>query len=258
MTVWDPAQYERYKAYRDRPALDLMVQVPADLEPREIWDLGCGAGEHAALLKRRHPRAKVHGLDSSAEMLKSARARTEDVDWVQGPFETWSPEIPPDLIFTNAALHWAPDHGRLFPRLVGFLAPGGVFACQAPLSHSAGWYDLLRDTIAERPWAERLASVQGTQPVAAPEAYYDWLAPSCSSVDIWSTTYLHVLTGEDPVVDWMKGTGLRPYLQAFSSEIERDQFVDAYRVRVSRAFPKRPDGTTLFPFPRLFVLARRA
>lgn len=257
--AWDPVQYERYKTYRDRPALDLMVQIPSDLTPEEIWDVGCGTGEHAALLKRRHPAARVHGLDFSPEMLASARARPDEVDWVQGSIEAWAPEVAPDLIFTNAALHWTSDHRTLFPRLVGGLAEGGVFACQVPLSHSAQWYDLLRETVAEPEWADSLKDVRGTQPLEAPETYYDLLAPLCTSVDIWSTTYLHVLTGEDPVVDWMKGTGLRPYLQALSSHPERTRlFLDAYRERVSRAFPRRPDGTTLFPFPRLFVLARRA
>jgi trans-aconitate 2-methyltransferase len=257
-TVWDPAQYERYKAYRDRPALDLMVQIPFGLQPREIWDIGCGTGEHAALLKRRHPDARVHGLDASPEMLAQARARPDDVDWVQGSFETWTAPTPPDLIFTNAALQWSADNKVQVPRLAGALASGGVFACQVPLSHSAPWYDLLRETIAEPEWAARLAQARGTQPIATPETYYDLLAPLCSSVDIWTTTYLHALSGEDPVVDWMKGTGLRPYLQALSSETERGRFLDAYRARVSRAFPRRADGTTLFPFPRLFVLARRA
>ena len=257
-TVWDPAQYERYKAYRDRPALDLMVQIPSDLDPREIWDIGCGTGEHAALLKRRHPGARVHGLDASPEMLAQARARPDEVDWIQGSFETWAPPSPPDLIFTNAALQWSTDNQALVPRFAGALAPGGVFACQVPMSYGALWYDLLRETIREPEWADRLAEARGTQPIAASETYYDLLAPLCSSVDIWTTTYLHVLSGEDPVVDWMKGTGLRPYLQALSSEAERARFLDAYRARVSQAFPRRADGTTLFPFPRLFVLARRA
>jgi trans-aconitate 2-methyltransferase len=191
-------------------------------------------------------------------MLALARERPDRVDWVQGSFEDWSPPTPPDLIFSTAALLWAADNTALFPRLAASLAPGGVFACQVPLSHSAQWYDLLRETAQEPQWAERLKDVRGTQPIASPETYDDLLAPLSSSVDIWSTTYLHALTGEDPVVDWMKGTGLRPYLQAFSSEAERDRFLDAYRARVSRAFPRRADGTTLFPFPRLFVLARRA
>lgn len=257
-TVWDPAQYERYKAYRDRPARDLMAQIPADLAPREVWDLGCGVGEHAARLKRRYPAARVHGLDSSPEMLAQARLRPDEVDWVQGAFERWTPPSPPDLIFTNAALQWSADNAALFPRLAAALAPGGVLACQVPMSHSAPWYDLLRETIGEAPWTDRLAGVRGTQPIPPPETCYDLLAPLCAGVDIWTTTYLHVLSGEDPVVDWMKGTGLRPYLQALSSETEQARFLDAYRARVSRAFPRRPDGTTLLPFPRLFVLAHRA
>jgi len=257
MASWDPAQYERYKTYRDRPALDLMVQVPADLDPREIWDLGCGTGEHAAVFKRRHPKARVHGLDSSPDMLARARARTEDIDWVEQGVEDWSPATPPDLIFSNAALHWLPDHERLFPRLVGTLAPGGVFACQMPVSYTADWHRLMRETAADGPWSARLRGVDGVKPLAPPEAYYGWLGPLCATVDIWTTTYLHALTGDDPVVDWMLGTGLRPYVDALTDDAERGAFLDAYRARLAPLFPRRPDGTTLLPFPRLFLLGRR-
>lgn len=256
-TSWDPAQYERYKAYRDRPALDLMIQIPVDLAPREIWDLGCGTGEHAALLKRRHPDAVVHGLDSSLDMLARARERAEDIDWVEQGVQDWSPATPPDLIFTNAALQWAPDHEALMPRLVGTLAPGGVFACQMPISFVAPQHTILREVAAEARWADRLADVRGVRPVAEAEDYYGWLAPICASVDIWSTTYLHALTGEDPVVDWMLGSGLRPYVEALSSDADRSLFLDAYRRRLKPAFPRRSDGTTLLPFPRLFLVARR-
>ena len=256
--VWDPAQYERYKTYRDRPAIDLMVQIPSDLNPREVWDLGCGTGEHAALLKRRHPSARVHGLDASAEMLASARARPDTVNWIEADIQDWAPVTAPDLVFSNAALQWVVGHRELYPRIMGAISSGGVFACQVPLSYNAAWYDLLRETVELPEWRDRLAKVRAVQPVEAPETYYDLLAPLSDSVDIWSTTYLHVLEGEDPVVDWMKGTGLRPFLQALSSDRERALFLDAYRTRISRVFPRRPDGTTLFPFPRLFVLARRA
>jgi trans-aconitate 2-methyltransferase len=256
-TTWDPVQYDRYKTYRDRPALDLMVQLPADLQPREIWDLGCGTGEHAALLSRRHPGARVRGLDSSAEMLAVARARPEDVAWVQGSIADWTPDVAPDLIFTNAALQWVPDHPALFPRLVSTLRSGGIFACQVPDAHSAGWYELMRETIETSPQADRLRAAPGVRPLLTVDAYYDLLSPLCGGVDIWSTTYLHVLSGEDPVVDWMLGTGLRPYLQALSSDAERRAFLADYRARVSAAFPQRADGATLFPFPRLFLLARR-
>jgi trans-aconitate 2-methyltransferase len=256
-TRWDPAQYERYKAYRDRPALDLLVQIPGDPAPVEIWDLGCGTGEHAALLARRHPGARVHGLDASADMLAQARGRPEAVEWVQGDVARWRPEVAPDLIFTNAALQWLPDHASLFPRLVGALAPGGVFACQMPVSYAAPQHALMRETAEAGPWADRLRAVEGVRPLLEPEGYYDVLAPLCASVEVWSTTYLHVLSGEDPVVDWMLGTGLRPVLQALASDEERAGFLADYRARVARAFPRRGDGTTLLPFPRLFVVARR-
>ncbi len=256
MTNWDMEQYERYKVYRDRPALDLMVQIPQDLEPREIWDIGCGAGEHAALLALRHPEARVHGLDSSPEMLATARERSADVDWVEGDAGAFAPLVAPDLIFTNAALQWLPDHARLFPHLLKTLTPGGVFACQVPLSFREIWHQHLRDAADAGPWKDRLASVRGLQPVAAASDYYGWLSP-LAEVDIWSTTYLHVLTGEEPVVEWMKGTGLRPYLQALTDVGEREAFLGVYRDLVVQTFPQRADGATLFPFPRLFILARR-
>jgi trans-aconitate 2-methyltransferase len=256
-TRWDPAVYGRYTTYRDRPALDLMLRVPQDLKPREIWDLGCGAGEHAAVLKRRHPRAVVHGLDSSPEMLAEARARPDGVEWVLGDIASFDPPTPPDLIFTNAALQWLPDHAHLYPRLAGLLAPDGVFACQVPMTFEAPWHVVLRETAAEGPWSGRLADVRGVRQVQAPATYYDWLAPLCSDVDIWSTVYLHVLQGADPVVDWMRGTGLRPFLQALDGPEEEAAFLDAYRARLAKLFPARSDGVTLLPFPRLFIVARR-
>lgn len=256
-TSWDPAQYERYKAYRDRPALDLMVQIPGDLNPREIWDLGCGTGEHAALLKRRHPTAMVHGLDSSPDMLGRGRERPEAIDWVEQGVQDWAPATPPDLIFSNAALHWLPDHASLFPRLAASLAPGGVLACQMPISYVAPWHVLMRETAADGPWAGALAKVEGVRPLAEPSDYYGWLAPLCDSVDVWSTTYLHALTGEDPIIDWMLGSGLRPYVEALTTDADRSLFLDAYRRRLTPVFPRRSDGTTLLPFPRLFLAARR-
>jgi trans-aconitate 2-methyltransferase len=257
MTVWDPAVYERYKTYRDRPALDLMLRIPQDLEPQEIWDLGCGTGEHAAVLKRRHPGARVHGLDSSPDMLAEARARREQVDWRQGDISGFAPDAAPDLIFTNAALHWLPAHEVLFPRLVATLAEGGVFACQMPVSFDAPWHVVLRETAADGPWAGRLEEVRGVRQVQRAEVYFDWLRPHVAEIDLWTTTYLHELEGPDPVVDWMKGTGLRPFLQALASGEEREVFLDAYRARLLEIFPPRADGKTLLPFPRLFIVSRR-
>jgi trans-aconitate 2-methyltransferase len=257
MPSWDPDIYERYKIYRDRPALDLLLQIPAELDPGEIWDLGCGTGEHAALLAARHPLARVHGLDSSPDMLAAARRRNARVDWVDGDVARFAPDAPPSLIFTNAALQWVPDHADLFPRLVALLAQGGVFACQMPMTFETSWHEALRATADEPRWRPALGSVRGTPPVAAPADYYGWLEPLCDSVDIWNTTYLHVLEGDDSVIDWMRGTGLRPYLDALPDARDREDFLADYRARLADLFEQRPDGTTLFPFPRLFMVAQR-
>jgi len=256
MPSWDPAVYDRYRSYRDRPALDLMVQIP-DLPFGVIWDLGCGTGEHAALLARRHPGAEVHGLDSSPEMLVQARRRPEAVDWVLAGIKDFAPPAPPDLIFTNAALQWLPDHAALLPRLAGTLAADGVLACQMPMAFETLHHRILRETAAEGPWAGLTAGARLINPTPSLDDYYGWLAPLCGEVDIWTTTYLHVLEGEDPVVDWMSGTALRPYLDVLGDPALREAFLAEFRDRIAAAFPPRPDGVTLFPFPRLFIVARR-
>lgn len=257
MPSWDPDIYERYKAYRDRPALDLMVQIP-DRRFREIWDLGCGAGEHAALLALRHSTARVHGLDSSPDMLRQAKNRQSDVDWVLGGVEDFSPTTPPDLIFTNAALQWLPDHETLFPRLAGLLERGGVFACQMPMAFETQHHAILRETAEEGPWSSLTRDARRINPTPALDDYYGWLSGVCGEVDLWTTTYLHALEGDDPLVDWMRGTALRPYLDALAQdEMLLEAFLEAFRTRIAAAFPPRADGVTLFPFPRLFMVAVR-
>ena len=255
MTTWDVEQYERYKTYRDRPALDLMVQLPSDIAPREIWDLGCGAGEHAALLAARYPEARIHGLDSSSAMLEAARKRSANVDWVEAGIADFAPAVPPDLIFTNAALQWLPDHRMLFPKLVGTLAPNGVFACQVPVTWGESWHAKLRAVADDGPWSARLQGVRSIAPVASAADYYDWLSP-LAEVDVWKTTYLHVLAGEDPIVDWMTGTGLRPYLDRLDDPGERAAFLAAYSACIAPDFPRHA-GAVLLDFPRLFIVARR-
>lgn len=255
--VWDPHQYSRFEAERDRAALDLLLRLPGDLDPREIWDLGCGAGQHAALLKRRHPQAVVHGLDSSTDMLIQARALEADVDWRQGDIADWRPEVPADLILANASLHWLPDHPALLRRLAQALAPRGALAIQMPIAHETRHHALLREVAAEGPWAAALAGVEGIAPLLSPEACYEVLAGACDEIDIWATTYLHALTGPDAVLEWMKGTALRPFLSVLEEPAMRAGFLSALGARLGEAFPPRPDGVTLLPFPRLFLVARR-
>lgn len=256
--LWDPTQYSRFEAERDRAALDLLLRLPAELEPRTIVDLGCGTGQHAALLKRRHPGARVIGLDSSAAMLEQAQAQRADVEWVQADLAAWTPDGPVDLIFANASLQWLPDHETLLRRLTGLLAPGGVIAVQMPLAWDTLHHRTMRTVMADGPWANRLSDREAIQALLAPEAYYGVLAEGCEDVDVWSTIYLHALTGENAVLEWMKGTALRPHLTALNDDpAMREACLSALGDALSLAFPRRSDGVTLLPFPRLFLVARR-
>lgn len=254
---WDPDTYARFEAERDRAALDLLVRLPDDLDPRVIWDLGCGDGHHASLLKRRYPRAEVHGLEQSADMLAGAAARDGTVHWHHGDITDWAPEQAVDLILANAALQWVGDHERLFPRLARHLAPGGVLAVQMPMAFETRHHTLMRQVAADGPWAGALLDVPTIAALLSAETYYDRLADACAHIDIWSTTYLHALTGEDAVLNWMSGTALRPYLTALAGvPALKSAYLHALAEALRRAFPMRSDGVTLLPFPRLFLLAR--
>lgn len=257
MPTWNPDVYALYRSYRERPALELLTALPRGLKPREIWDLGCGAGEQAALLAVRHPEASVRGLDSSPEMLKRARGLGARVEWVLGDIAGFAPDAPVDLLYTNAALQWVDDHPALFSRLAAALAPGGVLACQMPVISDVAWRASLGEIVGEGPWSARLANVDRVRPSHDARDYYGWLAPFCPEIDIWTTTYLHALHGQDPIVDWTMGTTLLPYLDALTDPAEQAAFLDAWRARLARDYPRRADGVTLFPFTRMFIIARR-
>lgn len=256
--AWDPGAYLEFGDERLRPALELLRRVPV-ASPGLVVDLGCGAGNVTAHLRRRWPAARLVGVDASSEMLAAAhRSHPGVAEWVQADLAAWSPPPSPDVLFSNAALHWLDDHDRLFPRLLDSLAPGGALAVQMPRNHGAPSHTRLRETVESGPWRDRLAPLLRPAPVAGPAVYYDLLAPGAASVELWETRYLHVLSGPDPVVAWTRGSVLRPLLAALDSDRERDAFLSDYAARVRRDYPPRPDGTTLFPFRRLFAVAVRA
>ncbi len=252
--AWDPAQYLKFADHRLRPAVDLLGRVALEA-PRVVYDLGAGAGNVTRLLKARWPGARVTGVDASEAMLARAAAAAPDIEWQRSDLATWAPPAPADLIYSNAALHWLPDHARLFPRLLAALAPGGVLAVQMPRNFAAPSHTAIAEAARQGPWRRRLEPLLRPAPVAEPAVYYGLLAPGAAGVDIWETEYLHVLEGPDPVKEWTKGTWLRPLLEALE-EPERSDFEARYAALVARAYPPRPDGRTLFPFRRLFIVAR--
>ncbi|MHA1568601.1 MAG: methyltransferase domain-containing protein [Alphaproteobacteria bacterium] len=239
-----------------RPALDLLSRIDM-VAPSEVVDLGCGAGNVTAHLAARWPGARVHGIDSSPEMLaKAKKDGPPGVIWTRTDIADWTPASPPEIIFANASLHWLDDHPRLFPRLLGMLAPGGVLAVQMPRNFAAPSHLAIEATVRDGPWRARLAPLARATPVGPPERYFDLLAPQAIRLDIWETTYLHVLTGTDPVAAFTESTALGRFLDALRG-VERDAFRADYAGRVRAAYPPRADGTTLFPFRRLFLVAER-
>ena len=259
---WDPAQYLKFSNHRLRPALDLLAQIPL-AAPESVVDLGCGAGNVTRFLAERWPQAQITGVDNSAEMLAKARAQLPQATWVESGIGEWQPEAPVDLIYSNAALHWLPKHPALFARLLGFLKPGGILAVQMPRNFAAPSHtsiDAAIDALA-LPAAQRAAidADKLNSPVAEPADYYDWIKPHAASVDLWETLYTHVLEGENAVSEWVKGTALIPVMNGLGGPEAAlcQRFLADYRARTNAAYPRRPDGTTLFPFRRLFIVATR-
>lgn len=254
MPNWDPSQYLKFADDRLRPALDLIARIPA-AEHKLIWDLGCGPGNVTKLLLDRWPEAQVTGLDSSRDMLAQARA-ISDIKWIEGDVTRWTAPVPADLIFSNAVLHWIDGHAQLFPHLLRQLTRGGILAVQMPRNFGAPSHTLLYETASRGPWAAALVPYLRTSPVAVPEVYYDLLTPHATHIDMWETEYLHVLQGENAILEWTKGSAVRPLLERVEPA-QQPAFLAAYAEHLREAYPRRADGMTLYPFRRLFMVVRR-
>lgn len=252
--VWSPDQYLRFADERTRAARDLLAAVPLHTAHR-VADLGCGPGNSTELLAYRFADAEIVGVDSSAEMLASARARLPALRFVQADLADWMPEPGTDLLFANAVFQWLPDHPAVLVRLLGALPKGGVLAVQMPDNLDQPSHAAMREVASSGAWAAKLAGAERV-PLASAGAYYDLLRPLGARVDIWRTTYMHVLADAAAVVEWVKGTGLRPFLDPLADG-ERADFLARYTSAVGAAYPQQGDGSVLLPFPRLFIVATR-
>jgi trans-aconitate 2-methyltransferase len=249
-TAWDPTLYLSFDDHRSRPFHDLIARIGAGA-PRRVVDLGCGPGHLTGLLAARWPDAAVTALDSSAAMVAAARERgiaAERADVVD-----WVPDPDTDVVVSNAVLQWVPEHPRLLPRWLAALPSGAWFAMQVPGNFGAPSHALIRQLAAEPAWDGRIA-LRGEESVLEPAGYAELLAPH-AEVDVWETTYLHRLTGDDPVLRWISGTALRPVREALD-EHQYGEFRAELAPRLRAAYPARPDGTTWFPFRRIFAVAR--
>jgi len=254
---WNPSLYVKFDDERMLAAGDLLARVPLS-SAGIVYDLGCGPGNSVELLSRRFPDAEITGIDTSEAMLAHARLRAPLAHFLKQDIADWTPADRPHLIFANASLHFLPDHHKLFPRLAATLVSGGVFAAQMPSAARESSHALMRMVAAEGPWSSRLVPVAKTQPlIAGFEEYYQWLRPVASRVDIWMTTYVYAFDGPEGIVDWFAGSALQPFLERLSDD-ERCAFLARYWDGLQEAYPAQPDGKVLLPYPRLFIVARRA
>lgn len=248
-------QYVQFEDERTRPVRDLLAAVP-QTPIRAAVDIGCGPGNSTQALMARAPGAAVRGFDTSTDMIEAARRRLPDVRFDIVDISAWDEPGSYDLMLANAVLQWVPAHETLFPALIGKLAPGGHLAVQMPDNLDEPAHLLMREVVNTGPWAQKLQGVERTRRFDA-RHYHAMLSPLCARVDIWRTTYYHPLKGgADAIVEWFKGSALRPFLAALD-ESERGEFLSRYRDAVAAAYPALDDGTVLLPFPRLFMVATR-
>jgi trans-aconitate 2-methyltransferase len=251
MPTWNAAQYLKFAEERTRPCKDLAAAIDV-AHVRSVIDLGCGPGNSTSVLAARWPHAEVVGLDNSSSMIEVARTEQPQRTWVLGDMSDWASSAQEqfDVVFSNAAMQWVENHAVLYPKLLGHVRRGGVLATQIPADFNAIPHQLMRELV---PADVRVKEWHSHDPAF----YYDVLAPHASKVDIFEIIYQHVMPNADAIVEWYKGTGMRPFLEALSTDAARQEFIDQYTMRIRAAFPQRPDGRVLFPFRRLFVIASR-
>lgn len=259
MTRWQPETYLQFEEERTRPCRDLISRISVR-DPAKIIDLGCGPGNSTAVLRERWTKASITGLDSSAEMLVRARAGNPQCQWIQSDIALWAADEHDkfDIVFSNAALHWVANHAATFPSIFARVSDGGVLAIQMPANMSAPAHQLMRDLASSEKWRGRFPR-EGVREWFVHDAtfYYDALAKHTSRIDLWETTYYHVMPDAKAIALWYKSTGLRPFLDSLPDNAMREEFVNDYAKSLDRAYPPRADGRVIFPFRRLFVIATR-
>ena len=257
MPTWNADQYLKFAEERTQPCRDLAARISLP-DVRTIMDLGCGPGNSTNVLAQRWPNAEITGLDNSPSMIEAARREQPQHRWIVSDITEWAADPSNqgeqfDVVFSNASLQWVPDHASVYPKLFARVAPGGAFAAQIPADLNARPHELMREIASPRMNVMNVKEWHANPP----GFYYDLLAPLSARVDVWETEYQQVLPNPEAIVEWYKGTGLRPFLEALHTNLERDEFLAEYLKRIRIAYPPHPDGKVLFPFRRLFVVAYR-
>jgi trans-aconitate 2-methyltransferase len=256
MPAWDASLYLQFRDERTQPSIDLASRITLP-SPRRIIDLGCGPGNSTEILRRRWPEADIVGLDNSPEMITAATKAYPGGRWVLGDIATWEAASPLDLVFSNAALQWVKNHARVFPQLLRQVAEGGALAVQIPAHIASPVHQLMLQIADEERWWDKMEKAKSALTMERPSFYYDALKPYASRIELWETEYNHVMENSKAIVEWIRGTGLRPFLEAVASEDDQNLFLEKLRSGVAQAYKPQYDGRVLFPFRRLFVIAYR-
>lgn len=255
--AWSAAQYVKFEDERTRPARDLLAQVP-DLPEGALYDLGCGPGNSTQLIAERFEDRSPVGIDSDDDMLAAAAKRLPQLAFEKGDLAAWQPPAPAALFYANAVFQWLPGHLDILERLMGALVSGGALAVQMPDNLMEPSHEAMRAVAAQAPFAAHFAtSPRDRRALPAPSVYIDRLAPLSARIEVWHTIYYHRLANAEAIVEWVKGTGLRPYLDALPEDL-RAEYAAAYLERIRAAYPPLADGRVLMKFPRLFIVAVKA
>jgi trans-aconitate 2-methyltransferase len=254
MPDWNAEQYLKFEGERTRPARDLLAQVP-NTDARRVIDLGCGPGNSTELLMLRWPAATITGIDTSAAMLRQARERLPGQMFVEANISHYAAPADTDVLFANAVFQWLPDHLKQLKRLVTALKPGGTLAVQMPDNMDEPSHVMMREVAHRGPWREELAeAARARDMLPKPGIYYDALRPLCTRLEIWHTIYNHALDDAAGIVEWVKGTGLRPFIDPLEAP-QRKEFLADYTARIAASYAPQADGKVLLRFPRLFIVA---
>ena len=253
---WSAAQYVKFEEERTRPVRDLVARIPLGRVSSAV-DVGCGPGNSTEVLRERYPEARIVGVDSSADMIAAARKRMPDIDFMIADLRDWRADGPVDVILANAVLQWLLDHEKLLPGLIARLSPRGALAVQMPDNLDEPTHRLMRDVASAGPWAAKLKDAAKARAERhGADWYFRLLRAHAARVDVWRTTYFHPLAGARAIVEWVKGTGLRPFVDPLEAG-EREAYLSRYEAAIAEAYPAEADGTVLLPFPRLFFVATR-
>lgn len=254
-TDWNPEKYLHFEAQRTQPAQDLLARI-AHHRAQWMTDLGCGPANSTALLRQNWPRAHIIGVDYSANMIEQARQRLPSCQFVQRNFSDWQPEIPQDIIFANASLHWADNHEILLPKLFGYLVNKGILAIQMPDNLQEPSHTLMEQLAQSDSWRVKIRQPEKRPPMPAVAQYHDIFAPIAAQLAIWRTTYFHALPDVASIADWFGSTALRPYLDGLG-EADKVLFKQQYIELLEQSYFTRADGSVLLALPRLFIVAHK-